>query len=198
VEPIVIIIVAMVVLVTIFLAVGNKMRNSWRVERAVLVNTTASELFELINDLSQWQKWTVWNNQNEPDLQFEYPTQKKSGLNALQSWTSPRLKGELTITKSTKNNEIAYTFALHRGNFRLNGLIALGAADTYFTQVAWRLELAPIASINPMQRYLGGSLRQSFDTDIEESLQNLVALFEGSHPTEEIENEADDQTDDRP
>jgi hypothetical protein len=193
VEPIVIIVVAAVVLATIFLAVGKKMRNTWRVEKAVLVNTTAGELFELINDLSQWQKWTVWNSQNEPDLQFDYPTQKKQGQNALQTWTSARIKGELNIVKSTKNSEIAYTFVLLRGNFRLNGLIALGAADTYFTQVAWRLELAPIVSINPIQRYLGGSLRQSFDADIEESLQNLVALFEGRHPIEESETETDDE-----
>lgn len=162
------------------------MSSTWVVERAVLVNTSAAELFELINSPRQWQLWTVWTGSEEGDLRITYPEQApEAGVGARATWVRGRVRSELLFTKSAKNAEISYTLSIHGGRFVVEGTIVLGVADTYFTQVAWRCSLQPIASLNPIQRYLGAQLHAAFDADIEESLQNLVQRFHNSHPVEE-------------
>lgn len=161
------------------------MPQSWQVERAVLVNTSAAELFDMINSPRQWQTWTVWNESEEGELRILYPEHPPHvGVGARATWVRGRVRSELLFTKSAKNAEISYTLSIHGGRFVLEGTIALGVADAYFTQVAWRCSLQPISSLNPIQRYLGAQLHAAFDADIEESLQNLVRRFHNAHPVE--------------
>jgi hypothetical protein len=186
-ETIVIIIAVLLAIAAFILAIGRRLPNRWQIERAVLVNGAISEVFGLLGDLRQWQNWTVWTPEIEPDLSFEYPTGKSRGIGATQTWLSPRLRGELKLIDWQENESLTYTFTMTGSSFVLKGTLALGFADNFFTQIAWRCELMPIRTFNPVQRYLGKQLRRSFDADIEESLQNLYNIFEGRHPVEDAD-----------
>lgn len=156
---------------------ANRLPNTWRIDKAVLVRASPRRIFSLLDTLENWAQWTVWNPQNEPSLTFTYEG-GQVGVGATQIWKSNRLNGKLKITKISLDSELQYEFQLSQAGLCIKGTLVLGVADTLYTQVAWRCELEDLSkSINPIQKYLGYALQKSFDTDMEESLNNLVALF---------------------
>ena len=187
-EAIIIIIVAILVLTAIIIIVSSNIPNTWTIEKAVLVNAPNHEIFPYLKDLSLWQEWTVWSPEYESDLTFEYPTQQTAGVGAIQKWMSLNLNAVLTLTEVKPQESITFTLKLHKEDITLSGTIVLGVADTYFTQVAWRLQLNPTKKKNLIQKYIAYNLRKSFDEDLEESLQNLVLFFADKFPNvDEIE-----------
>lgn len=172
---ILIVLIATVLVVAVIFS--GRLPSSWVLEKAVLVKASPARIYPLLDTLENWTKWTVWNNVNEPTLQFSYEG-SRIGVGSTQVWKSQKLNGRLTITKSQLDRELQYRFELAEGSLVIVGTFALAMADPEYTQVAWRCQLEDVQSINPLQRYMAYFLRTSFDSDMEESLNNLVEIFE--------------------
>ena len=73
--------------------------------------------------------------------------------------------------------QIDYTLNIQEGNIKLVGTIILAAADTDFTQVAWRCQLEELQGVNPIRRFQAYLLKSYFEKAIEDSLLSLQSIF---------------------
>lgn len=157
---------------------GLFLPTAWTIDKAELVPNTAAKLFPLLNTLKEWETWTVWSTDDKEKsltLSYEGPT---AGVGALQHWDSQRLNGTLRITKSIPNEQVEYEFDIAEGALSIKGTLVLAAADTHYTQVAWRCELQTLTDQNPIRRYQALLLKNYFDSNMEASLSALAAMFE--------------------
>ena len=164
---------------------GMFLPNAWQIEKAELIHASPAELFQLINFLNKWPEWSVWNNENDDRLDFEYKG-PDGGLGAIQIWADGPINGQLTITRSVLDKELQYQFEIDGGKFIIIGTIVLAVSAGGYTQLAWRCQLNEIKGSNPITRYQAYFLQNYFNTTIEESLENLKSLYlEEEEATEE-------------
>lgn len=151
--------------------------DSWAIEEAVLVNTTPDKLYPLLNDLREWETWSVWSAQeNKAALTIEYPGQSK-GAGATQLWSSRTLNAKLSLTGCRVNETIRFSLEVKEANLELKGIIALGIADVGYTQVAWRFVLTPLGRLNPIRRYQAFFFKNYISKALERNLANLQGRF---------------------
>jgi hypothetical protein len=164
-------------LFAIIIILGYFLPTAWQVEKAVLVQAEAEDIFPFINILKNWQDWSVWNSDNNMEFEFEGPA---SGNNAVQIWKGTQINGKLTITKSEPNHLLEFNLELEHGRFVVKGIIVLESTMPSYTQVAWRSALNMPQNFNPIYRYQAFFLRNYFESSMQESLLGLQSLFGSS------------------
>lgn len=140
------------------------------VERSRIIEAPAPVVFEQINNLRNWEKWSPWHK-IDPGMKLSYST-KVSGEGASYSWSSDHEKvgnGKLTILKS-----IPYDTIITEMDFMENGK---GTA-TYYIQttdkgvkVTWGMDSDMGA--NPIGKWFGLFMDKLVGPDFEKGLQNL-------------------------
>ncbi|MCI0751594.1 MAG: GyrI-like domain-containing protein [Flammeovirgaceae bacterium] len=96
-------IVALVVLVAI---VGFFMPEKTEVTRTVAINAPADYVFEEVNELKNWGRWSYWHH-TDKTMKPAYGD-VTAGVNAFYSWTSEQGEGNLKFTESVPNQSIKY------------------------------------------------------------------------------------------
>ncbi len=162
------------VLFLIVVILGFFLPDSWRVDKAILVNAELEDIFPFINSLKSWQDWSVWNNDNGITLEYFGPL---TGQGAVQNWKGNQINGKLIITKSEANHLLEYKLELEEGRFVVRGIIVLETTMPSYTQVAWRSELIMPKNFNPVSRYQAYFLKNYFDSSMNESLIGLQSIF---------------------
>jgi hypothetical protein len=157
----------------ILIVLGYFLPTSWMVEKAVLVQANAEEIFPFIETLDNWQEWSVWTSENGINFSNEGET---TGLGAVQHWKG-QLEAKLIVTKCEATHLLEYRLELEEGKFFVSGTIVLDTSTSEHTQVAWRTTLSVDKSFNPVYRYQSYFLRNYFETTMAESLIGLQALF---------------------
>ncbi len=82
------------------------------IERSILINADSKIAFEPVNDLSQWGKWSYWDN-IDPNMKNTYEG-PASGVGAKKLWESTNDsvgKGSITVTASEPGKLMAYTLS---------------------------------------------------------------------------------------
>lgn len=171
---ILLILVAAVLLVVV--AAGVFLPATWIIEKAELINAPARDIFPLLNKLKAWESWTVWFEEGE-DVDFEYEGEVY-GEGAIQKWESKRINGTVIIKKIITNEQVDYIFRVDEGNLTLSATIVLAAADTNYTQMAWRYELKKLEDNNPVRRFQAMFIKNYLERVMEESLLSLQSIFE--------------------
>lgn len=159
--------------------VGAGIALEWEEERAVIVETSAEEVFEYIQDLKNWEIWMAWNEGKQGKvLEFEY-SKPSSGLGAFQEWKGSILEGKLTITHSEDSESKSLEYLHEIGHkFKLKGIIFVAITDMQHVQVAWRVSASAIAKESIPLRYQSNLLKKYIAEGIEMSLANLKDLLE--------------------
>src|SRR5688572_6268546 len=97
------------------------------VERSITIKAPASVVFEQINTLKNWEKWSPWHKiDTAMAIVYEGPA---SGAGAKYTWKSehPQVgNGSLTIVSSTPNDSIISSLDFMEGGLAKGGY--------YFTQ----------------------------------------------------------------
>lgn len=174
-EIIVILLILGAGILLLVLAAGLFLPATWIIEKAELIAAPTRDIYPLLYNLREWGNWTIWTAEGGA-LEFEYKG-NEVGAGAVQEWQSKRINGTLQITRVVENQEIDYVFRIKESNLVLKGTIVLAAADTNYTQVAWRVELEKLAANSPVRRFQAVFIRNYFERAIEESLLSLQSMY---------------------
>ena len=170
------------VLFLVVLVMGFLLPNAWRVDREILLQGEAEDIFPLVNIPKNWQEWSLWNIENGMKFSLSGPT---AGKDAAMNWKGNQINGKMTVTKSENNKTVELLIDLENGRFKVNSIIVIDGSVPNFSQVAWRSELNMSKNYNPVSRYQAYFLKNYFDTSMSESLNGLKALFPDQDLTED-------------
>lgn len=166
-----IIIILGLVLISLFLP--SKMQ----LEVRMAVEAPIEEVFQQVNNVKNWQKWSPWLRQyNDVTINYGDVT---VGQGASYSWKSKRgAKGALSIVKSNSPIYIRtqQKFAQRRttrGEWQLeqNG-------DS--TVVVWAMETR--IGYNPLEKYSGLLMKNTIRSDYQKGLENMKNILQNSYP----------------
>lgn len=91
---------AIVGVIGLFMVLVAMQPASWSVTRSAVIAAPASQVFPLVNDLKQWEKWSPWEKM-DPAMKRTYEG-PASGTGAAYGWVGNNEVGEgrMTITES--------------------------------------------------------------------------------------------------
>ena len=154
--------------------IGLFLPEATHMERSVRVNAPAEEVYQLVNDLPSWTKWSPWYEM-EPTAEMTYST-PASGKGSWYAWDGQELgRGKLMITDAVAGSRIDTEM-----EFEGQG----GAeADFFFepnedgtTTVTWAFDTE---HENVMGRWFGVMLDRMLGPDYEKGVTNLKRVAEG-------------------
>lgn len=160
------------ILIVLPLVVSLFLPNKVHVERSRTINAEQTFLFEQVNTLKNWEKWSPWHR-IDPTMKLTY-NQIPSGEGASYSWTSSNDRvgnGKLTILESYPNDSIKVMM-----DFMENGK---GAGGYFFTKekngvkVTWTMDSD---LDNSLRRLFGLFIDKLVGPDFEKGLKNLDSI----------------------
>lgn len=171
------IVIALALIIGIVLIVGFFLPSKIHVERSLQMNAPAEVVFEQVNTLKNWEKWSPWHR-IDPNMKLTYEG-PESGNGASYSWQSEHKNvgdGKLTIVKSVPYDSIFVDM-----DFLENGK----ATGSYvFTKqdggilVTWGMDSD--MGMNPIGRIFGLFMDKMIGKDFEQGLQNLKQVSEST------------------
>jgi effector-binding domain-containing protein len=140
------------------------------VERNTTINAPSNVVFAQINDLHNWEKWSVWS-QLDPNMKLEY-INNGVGQGAGYKWESNNTQlgsGQLQITESVPYDSIVTIISFsEESDARSVFHFEENDSTTYLT---WRLTYD--LGYNPFARWMGQMMKNYIGRDFEKGLQNL-------------------------
>lgn len=100
------ILLVVVVLIVIFVLVGFLLPTDYSASRSVVIAADKARIHEFVGELKRWDDWAPWK-ESDPTLVTTLGD-KTTGVGAHQSWTGEDGAGELTLTKCSVEEGIAY------------------------------------------------------------------------------------------
>jgi len=154
----------------VWLLVSLFLPSRYRVERALLMKTTAGAVLTRINTLKTWPEWTAWTVAKYPDMRISF-SGPEAGVGATYSWQGKSTgHGTLKITRSDPEKGIGYDLDFENGKYLSRGAILLEPAGDA-VKVTWSNE--GDLGWNPVSRYFGLLMDRMMGPDFEEGLRNL-------------------------
>ena len=165
------------VIVCVLIVVGLILPQQVKVERSVVIDAPPHEIYPLINDFHQFNKWSPWARK-DPNTQYRFEG-PGSGVGAKMYWTSdhPQVgSGNQEIVESESD-----AFVKTRLDFG-----AQGRAHAYFrltpeatkTTVVWGFTTD--FGTNLVGRYMGLMFDSWIGADYEEGLLSLKQIVEAN------------------
>lgn len=94
------------IVIVVLLVVGLVFPSDYTVERERLIKAPPSTIHQYVNDLTQWDAWTPWQD-SDSTLETSFG-EKTEGVGAVQSWTGQDGGGKLEITASSLDAGVEY------------------------------------------------------------------------------------------
>src|SRR5215472_14778787 len=88
-ETLVVIAVALALIIALVLILAAGKPDTFRIERATMVNAPADRIFALISDFHQWLNWSPWEGR-DPALKRTYSGAER-GKGAIYAWDGKRM-----------------------------------------------------------------------------------------------------------
>ena len=170
-----IILFSIVGLLVLFFAVGFLLPREVSVERSIEIDASPQEVFEMVNDFQQFNRWQPWA-QIDPDTRYVYEG-PATGAGSRMMWYSdhPEVgdgKQEIILSEPYSKVRMALDF----------GAGGLGYADYLIdatddgSELTWTLESD--MGGNPIARYIGLALDGMIGPSYEQGLANLKNILE--------------------
>ena len=93
--------------VVIVTGIGYLIPRGYDISAETEIAAPPSQVFPMVNVISNWEHWSTWNAETIPDLKIRYEG-KESGVGSIQRWTDSRGEGVLEITKSETEKLVEY------------------------------------------------------------------------------------------
>jgi uncharacterized protein YndB with AHSA1/START domain len=157
-------------------AIGLLLPGTARIERSVVIDRPAAQVFAVLNDMSQFNSWSPWYDL-DPKAKHEL-SGPQSGPGATLSWSGNDEVGSGTqrIVASVPDSRI--DVALEFSGFGAATTSYLLAAEGAGTRVTWAYEGQ--LGLNPLMRWLGLFMDGWVGPDYEKGLGRLKAYIENT------------------
>ena len=157
------------VLIVLLFIIGFFLPNKSVITRSAIIEGTQKQTFEQINDLKNWDHWSVWNS-IDTTMQKKYST-PSSGANATYTWESTHDKvgkGNIKIrTSSIDSIEMEM-------NFMENGIAFTKFIFEKVDEKKTKVIMSMSSDMkNPMERWFGLMMSKMVGKDFETSLSKL-------------------------
>lgn len=161
--------------VGLLLVAGLFLPRTYHVERSIVINAKPAEIYPSIGTLTEWPKWTVWNETKYPDMKQEWST-PASGVGAWSKWEGKKSgDGTTKITRADPEKGIAFDLAFNQGGYLSTGELRMEPAGAA-TKVTWTND--GNMGANPISRYFGLMMDKFMGPDFETGLANLKTKTE--------------------
>lgn len=169
--------IAIAIIIALLVIIAYFLPQKVTVKRSLAINAPAEVVFEQINTLKNWEKWSPWHKL-DPSMKLTYEG-PESGQGASYSWDSQQEnvgKGKLTILASIPFDSIATSM-----DFMENG-VAVGGYKLANTDsglvLTWSMESD--MGMNPLARWFGLLMDGMIGSDFEKGLAAIKEIAEST------------------
>jgi len=158
-----------------FVITGFLLPGKVRLERSLLINASPSSIFEQVNTLKNWEKWSPWSK-NITLMKIKY-SGPESGKGARLTWDSPDKNinsGYLSILYSVPFDSLMVLMDYGANGKTAGKFVFTKVNDS--TRVTWRIESN--IGLNPISRWFGLFINRMVGPDIEGGLLQLAEIVE--------------------
>jgi hypothetical protein len=146
------------------------------IERSIVVNAEASEVFAQVNDFHNWQAWSPWEKL-DPAMKREF-SGAQEGVGSIYSWEGNDQvgKGSMEITESIASEKIMMDLRFLEPMEVTNVSTVTLAPEGEGTKVTWSMdgEQTYLMKVICIFVNMDGLIGKDFET----GLQNLKAIVE--------------------
>jgi effector-binding domain-containing protein/uncharacterized protein YndB with AHSA1/START domain len=160
------------------IAISFLLPSKSKVERSLVIQSDAATLFNLVNDLHQWELWSPWHDL-DPNMKITY-NDIQSGKGASYTWESNSKNvgnGTMEILSSTPNQEILTQ--MHFGDRGNPTAVFKFTAEGNATKVSWMFEGSSDEVpfyFKPMSKFFGLLMDKMIGPDFEKGLKKLDSV----------------------
>ncbi len=181
------ILLGIIILLAVLFVVSLFLPSKIFVQRSMVMNAPASTVFEQINVLKNWEKWSPWHKMDSNMLlTYDGP---ESGVGASYTWSSEMKNvgnGKLTLSGVWPNDSIITNLEFDGQNNAVSGY--------YLKEVEGGTELTITMKVdmgnNPFYKYMGLLLDKYIGEDYIKALNNIKTIVESEQKFSVIEMEA--------
>jgi len=164
-------------LVVLIFALGFVLPDKAHVERSVVINAPQEEIFALVADLNNADKWQAWS-EYDPEMTSSV---SGAGVGQKQSWTSKKMgSGSQTIAALSPPSRVDY--ALEFGKMGVATATMTLEPAPEGTKVVWSFDSNMRKGVpfhmQPMSTYMGFFMDGMLGKDYEKGLSNLKRVAE--------------------
>lgn len=183
---------AVIALVLVLCGVAFLMPRQVHVERSIVIERPAGEIYPLVNSFVRFNEWSPWFAK-DPAAKY-VRSGPDSGVGAKHSWEGKADvgMGSSTITASTPDQRVDLLLEFEDKTANYAFVLTTAGAGT---KVTWSLE-ADMGN-NPIGRLMGPMMDSMVGTDYETGLTNLKKLVE-SAPAAAAPSEVPSEVPDEP
>jgi uncharacterized protein YndB with AHSA1/START domain len=148
-----------------------------KVKHTRTINARPDLVFPLINNPTNWARWSPWSKTYDPSLIHLYGG-PVSGVGARHNWYGD-LAGnwQMVFTQSTEPDSLTYELKQSQESGTATGSFKLIATKTG-TEVTWQ-HIKPLED-NPVALYKGAWQNYKLEQDFKTGLNNLQVLLQGT------------------
>jgi len=165
------------IIVGLFFGVSLFFPHKYKFERSIEINKPVHETFLFMNDLRNWEKWSVWNKSLDSSMILFYGKRSDS-LGARQYFDGKILgKGRFEIINYKNDEVLSYNLNMHQNEVNANGTFFFTQKNNS-TQLSW-VDSGDVG-YNPIFRYMIPSKKKSTETAFDEGLKRIKENLEGN------------------
>lgn len=144
------------------------------VQQRIVLQAPPEEVYALLDNPMQWEKWSVLNKQEDPSMIHLYGG-PMAGTGARMQWSGDRVgNGLIVFTESISPSSLTYKQSENSATQSIEGSFTL-APVAGGTQVVWRQHAA--VGENPWERLLGAVQKFRKQDEVEKGLLGLKTLL---------------------
>jgi carbon monoxide dehydrogenase subunit G len=163
------------VIIGLFLGISLFFPHQYKFENSIEINKPKQEVFTFMNNLQNWEQWSVWNKSIDSTMYLFYTTRKDS-IGAMQYFNGNLLgSGRFKISNIKANEFLSYNLQMHQSEVNANGTFFFSDKNTV-TQLTW-VDSGDVGH-NPIFRYMIPFKRSSTEKAFEEGLKRIKEVIE--------------------
>ncbi|MBU2978976.1 SRPBCC family protein [Alteromonas sp. C1M14] len=160
--------------IVLLLLVGFILPSHYQVERKILIEAPAENIYPNVVDLRAWSKWGVWY-MRDPNMEVEFSGPDRA-IGMLSVWKSDTQgSGEMRISALKHNRMVSYDLYFPEYEMSSTGTFTLEPVKGG-TLVTW--QDSGEMGTNPVNRYIGLMMDSMIGPDFELGLENLKTVVE--------------------
>ncbi len=156
----------------LYFVYGLLLPSKWEVKESILVHADQEKLFDYLNHIRNWEKWTNWNSESKIAYKFTYEG-PEAGEGATQKWSVKKRRGQTKITGGSQPERIDFQFMFGQGQQRMDGVLEL-VPEGDEIRVDWSMK--GDAGENPNAKITAKMMKPYMAKDFKAGLERLQKI----------------------